>query len=50
VEHPGDPVAPYLERQGRFRHLTPPQIEAIQAQVDARWQSLERRVNSTQVA
>jgi pyruvate/2-oxoacid:ferredoxin oxidoreductase beta subunit len=46
VEHPGDPVAPYLERQGRFRHLTPPQIAAIQAQVDARWKSLERRVSA----
>lgn len=46
AEHPGDPVGPYLERQGRFRHLSSAQVAAIQAQVDARWKSLERRVNA----
>jgi pyruvate/2-oxoacid:ferredoxin oxidoreductase beta subunit len=44
VDHPGDPVEPYLRRQGRFRHLTHEQICAIQAEVDARWRVLERRV------
>ena len=44
VEHPGDPVAPYLARQGRFRHLTPEQIARIQSEVDARWEMLNRRV------
>jgi pyruvate/2-oxoacid:ferredoxin oxidoreductase beta subunit len=44
TEHPGDPVGPYLTKQGRFRHLTREQIATIQANVDARWQLLERRV------
>jgi pyruvate ferredoxin oxidoreductase beta subunit len=30
VDHPGDPVAPYIQRQGRFRHLKPEQVEQIQ--------------------
>ncbi len=44
AEHPGDPVEPYLRRQGRFRHLTGEQIARIQADVDARWEVLKRRV------
>jgi pyruvate/2-oxoacid:ferredoxin oxidoreductase beta subunit len=44
AEHPGEPVARYLERQGRFQHLTAEQTARIQAQVDARWRSLERRI------
>jgi pyruvate/2-oxoacid:ferredoxin oxidoreductase beta subunit len=44
VEHPGDPVEPYIRRQGRFRHLGPEQIAAIQAETDARWERLVRRV------
>jgi pyruvate/2-oxoacid:ferredoxin oxidoreductase beta subunit len=44
MEHAGEPVKPYLRRQGRFRHLTDEQIERIQADVDARWEILERRV------
>ena len=44
ADHPGDPVEPYLRRQGRFRHLTPEQIRHIQADVDARWETLKRRV------
>jgi pyruvate/2-oxoacid:ferredoxin oxidoreductase beta subunit len=44
VEHPGEPVAPYLRRQGRFRHLTDDQIAHIQSEVDGRWALLERRV------
>ncbi len=44
VEPPAEPVAAYLERQGRFRHLTPEQKAEIQAQVDANWRTLERRV------
>jgi pyruvate/2-oxoacid:ferredoxin oxidoreductase beta subunit len=43
-EHPGDPVAPYLRLQGRFRHLTDEQIASIQEGVDARWRELLRRV------
>jgi pyruvate/2-oxoacid:ferredoxin oxidoreductase beta subunit len=43
-DHPGDPVEPYIRKQGRFRHLTPEQIRVIQADVDARWDLLMRRV------
>ena len=44
VDHPGDPVGPYLRRQGRFRELTDQGVEAIQDQVNARWEMLARRV------
>ncbi len=44
ADHPGDPVEPYIRRQGRFRHLTPEQIRSVQADVDARWETLTRRV------
>jgi pyruvate/2-oxoacid:ferredoxin oxidoreductase beta subunit len=44
VDHPGEPVGPYLRRQGRFRHMSDEQIARVQAQVDARWRTLERRV------
>jgi pyruvate/2-oxoacid:ferredoxin oxidoreductase beta subunit len=44
ADHPGDPVEPYIRRQGRFRHLTPEQIRHIQTDVDARWETLKRRV------
>ncbi|HVP14399.1 MAG TPA: 3-methyl-2-oxobutanoate dehydrogenase subunit beta [Terriglobales bacterium] len=43
-DHPGDPVEPYIRKQGRFRHLTPDQIRVIQADVDQRWELLMRRV------
>jgi pyruvate/2-oxoacid:ferredoxin oxidoreductase beta subunit len=46
TEHPGDPVAPYLKMQGRFRHLTDEQIAGIQSEVSARWESLRRRVEA----
>jgi len=44
TDHPGDPVEPYIRRQGRFRHLTPEQVRHIQSEVDARWEALKRRV------
>jgi pyruvate ferredoxin oxidoreductase beta subunit len=34
------PVREYLETQGRFAHLSPPQVDAIQAHVEARWDEL----------
>ena len=44
IQPPREPVGPYLERQGRFRHLSAEQIEAIQRDVDERWAALQRRV------
>ena len=44
VDHPGEPVEPYIRRQGRFRHLGDAEIAEIQKAVDERWESLERRV------
>jgi len=34
------PVAEYLKVQGRFAHLSPAEVAAIQADVDARWKRL----------
>ncbi|HYK93242.1 MAG TPA: thiamine pyrophosphate-dependent enzyme, partial [Thermoplasmata archaeon] len=34
------PVAEYLKGQGRFGHLTPEEIQEMQANVDRRWQRL----------
>jgi len=34
------PVREFLETQGRFVHLSPAEIDAIQAHVDARWDAL----------
>lgn len=36
------PVQEFLETQGRFAHLSPEAIDAIQAHVDERWALLER--------
>jgi pyruvate ferredoxin oxidoreductase beta subunit/2-oxoisovalerate ferredoxin oxidoreductase beta subunit len=44
ADHPGDPVEPYLRKQGRFRQLDDEHIARIQSDVDARWEVLERRV------
>jgi pyruvate/2-oxoacid:ferredoxin oxidoreductase beta subunit len=41
---PPEPVEPYLRRQGRFDHLTPDQIAAIQSEVSARLRWIERQV------
>jgi pyruvate/2-oxoacid:ferredoxin oxidoreductase beta subunit len=37
------PVSEYLKRQGRFSHLTPKAIQAIQANVDEEWEILMAR-------
>ncbi len=44
VDHAGDPVAPYINRQARFKHLTDEQVVLIQKDVDDRWERLQRRV------
>ncbi|MCL7977051.1 MAG: 3-methyl-2-oxobutanoate dehydrogenase subunit beta [marine benthic group bacterium] len=45
VDHAGEPVAPYIRRQARFKHLTDEQVERIQADVDDRWERLQRRID-----
>jgi pyruvate/2-oxoacid:ferredoxin oxidoreductase beta subunit len=37
------PVTDYLKTQGRFRHLTEPQIEFIQEEVDRTWELLLKK-------
>jgi pyruvate/2-oxoacid:ferredoxin oxidoreductase beta subunit len=44
AEHPGDPIAPYIRAQGRFRHLDDAAIERIQAEIDGRWEYLSKQV------
>ena len=44
AEHPGEPIEPYIRKQGRFRHLGEQDIARMQADVDARWELLSRRV------
>lgn len=43
-DHAGDPVAPYISRQARFKHLNDEHLELIQKDVDDRWERLQRRV------
>ncbi len=40
VEHEGVPVESYLRRQGRFRHMSDADIQQVQENVNARWNSL----------
>ncbi len=44
VDHAGDPVAPYIRRQARFKHLTDAQLDLIQKDVDDRWERLQLRI------
>jgi pyruvate ferredoxin oxidoreductase beta subunit/2-oxoisovalerate ferredoxin oxidoreductase beta subunit len=37
------PVSDYLALQSRYRHMTPEQIEALQAEVDEAWEALLRK-------
>lgn len=39
----GLPVEQYLSVQGRYSHLTPEQIESIQAETDRAWQDLKEK-------
>ncbi|HEY7421405.1 MAG TPA: thiamine pyrophosphate-dependent enzyme [Gaiellaceae bacterium] len=41
------PVREFLETQGRFSHLSPEQIDSIQAHVDERWRLLDGLAGST---
>jgi pyruvate/2-oxoacid:ferredoxin oxidoreductase beta subunit len=49
MEHEGGSVEPYLRRQGRFRHLNAGQVERIQAEIDARWASLLRKISGSAI-
>jgi pyruvate ferredoxin oxidoreductase beta subunit/2-oxoisovalerate ferredoxin oxidoreductase beta subunit len=44
----GVPVAEYLAAQGRYAHLTPSAVAAIQADVDQRWELLVERTRAGQ--
>ena len=47
IDHPAEPVAPYIHAQGRFRHLSEGDIAHIQGDVDARWAWIERQVQAS---
>jgi pyruvate ferredoxin oxidoreductase beta subunit len=42
------PVGDYLKPQGRFRHLTPSNIETIQERVNREWEILLNKVECMQ--
>jgi pyruvate/2-oxoacid:ferredoxin oxidoreductase beta subunit len=44
------PVHEFLEKQGRFAHLSPEAVDEIQAHVDARWKVLEGLESGSAVA
>jgi len=44
------PVAELLKTQGRFRHLTPSDIEDTQARVEQSWAALQRKVAASKPA
>ena len=44
LDHAGDPVEPYIRKQGRFRHLDGDAILKIQSDVDTRWEVMKKRV------
>lgn len=41
----GIPVSTYLSQQRRYRHLTPEQVNQIQADVDYQWQLLQKKAS-----
>ncbi|MHB8055222.1 MAG: pyruvate synthase subunit beta, partial [Candidatus Aminicenantales bacterium] len=41
------PIDDYIKLQGRFRHLTPEAIAAVQAEVDGNWERLLKKVNAS---
>jgi pyruvate/2-oxoacid:ferredoxin oxidoreductase beta subunit len=47
IEPRGVPLREYLRPQGRFRHLTESEIEAMQKSVDAEWERLVAKVEAS---
>ena len=46
TQHPKNlPVAEYLLAQGRFKHLTKKQLQAIQKETDRNWHEVTMRAN-----
>jgi hypothetical protein len=43
MDHPGDPVEPYVRAQGRFRHLTDEQLGMVQERGCALMELLKAR-------
>jgi pyruvate/2-oxoacid:ferredoxin oxidoreductase beta subunit len=46
----GRPVSEYLKMQGRFNHLTPKAIQAIQANVDEEWEILMAKTRPPKIS
>lgn len=44
------PVSDYLALQGRYRHMTPGEIDALQAEIDEGWERLLRQAEASRAA
>jgi pyruvate ferredoxin oxidoreductase beta subunit len=44
------PVSQYLKLQGRFKHISPEQIDYLQDWIDKRWQRFQQRHELSETA
>jgi pyruvate/2-oxoacid:ferredoxin oxidoreductase beta subunit len=44
VDEPAVPLADYVRRQGRFRHLDDDALARLQSDVDARWSGIRTMI------